>query len=101
MNAIAWSAFGLGALAGLVAGGLFFAGLAFGLRLALGRPRPMPVLALSALLRIAALLAVGWLVSLAGGAAALAGYALAFLATRLAAVALARPAPPRRDTKCS
>lgn len=101
MNGIDWSAFGWGTLAGGMAGALFFAGLAFGLRLALRRSRPMPVLALSALLRIAALLAVGWLVALTGGAAALAGYSLAFLATRFAAIALAKPAAPRRDKKCS
>ncbi len=101
MNGIDWAAFGWGTLAGVVAGTLFFAGLAFGLRLALRRARPTPVLALSALLRIAALLAVGWLVALDGGAAALAGYAAAFLATRFVAIALARPAPPRRDKTCN
>lgn len=99
MTGIDWGAFGLGTLAGVVAGTLYFAGLAFGLRLALRRSGPMPVLALSALLRIAALLAAGWLVALAGGAAALAGYAAAFLATRFAAIALARPAAPRSDRK--
>lgn len=99
MNAIDWAALGWGTLTGVVAGTLFFAGLAFGLRLALRGSRPLPVLALSALLRIAALLAVGWLVALAGGTAAVAGYALAFLATRFMAVALARPAAQRRDKK--
>lgn len=59
------------------------------------------MLALSALLRIAALLAVGWLVVLAGGVAAAAGYALAFLATRFVAVALVKPVAPRRDKKCN
>lgn len=101
MNGIDWSAFGWGTLTGVVAGALFFAGLAFGLRLALRGSRPMPILAVSALLRIAALLAAGWLVALAGGAAALAGYALAFLVTRFAAITLARPAAPRRDKKCN
>ncbi|KIQ96272.1 ATP synthase subunit I [Lysobacter sp. A03] len=101
MNGIDWGAFGLGTVAGAIAGTIFFAGLAFGLRLALRGSRPMPVLALSALLRITALLAAGWLVARAGGAAALAGYALGFLATRFAAVALARPTAPQRDRKCN
>ncbi|MGA7297507.1 MAG: ATP synthase subunit I [Rhodanobacteraceae bacterium] len=98
MSGIHWSAFGWGALAGAVAGALFFAGLAFSVWLALRRRKPLPVLALSALLRIAGLLAVGWLVVKAGGLTALAGYALAFLAARLMAVVLARPAAQRRDT---
>ena len=99
MNAIDWSAFGLGTLAGVLAGTLYFAGLAYGLRLALRRSAPTPLLALSALLRIAALLALGWLVARFGGVAAVAGYGAAFLATRFAAIALAKPAAPRGDKK--
>lgn len=101
MNGIDWTAFALGTLAGVVAGALYFAGLAFGLRLALRGSRPMVVLALSALLRIAALLMVGWLTARVGGIVAVAGFALAFLATRLVAVALAKPAAPRRDKPCN
>lgn len=97
MSGIDWTAFAMGALTGVVAGGLFFAGLAFGMRLALRRAQPLPVLALSALLRISLLLAVGWLVARLGGTAALVGFALAFLAARFSAVALARPSLPGKE----
>lgn len=94
MSGIDWTAFVLGALAGVLTGALFFAGLALGLRLAMRRTRPLMILALSSLLRISTLLGVGWLVARMGGAAALAGFGLAFLATRFSAIALARPVTP-------
>ena len=90
MIPIDWGSIGLGAAAGAVAGALFFAGLAFGLRLALRSARPAPVLLASGALRIAALLGLGWLVSQAGPMA-LAAFALAFLGTRFVAIAIARP----------
>lgn len=90
MIAIDWSLFALGGLAGLAMGALYFAGLAWGIRIALGAGRAVPVLLAGATLRIAALLAGGWWI--AGlGAEALAGYALAFVALRTILVALARP----------
>ncbi|AJE48444.1 ATP synthase subunit I [Celeribacter indicus] len=91
-----WTLVGLGALGGAVAGVLFFAGLALGMRLALRARRPVPVLVTSAGLRIAALLAAGWLVAQAG-AAVLAAFALAFVAVRFLAVALARPPRAEKD----
>ena len=90
MMAIDWTLLGLGALAGALASALFFAGLAWGMRLSLRARHPLPILLVSATIRIAALLAVGWLVA-ERGAAALAGFALAFLVVRFAIVALARP----------
>ncbi|MCL4684716.1 ATP synthase subunit AtpR [Myxococcota bacterium] len=89
MIAADWSMFGLGALVGLIAGAVFFAGLALGLRLALRSTRTTSVLLLSSALRIAALLGAGWLVA-QHGATALAGFALAFVAMRFASVAIAR-----------
>ena len=91
MSSIDWTAFAAGALAGALIGELFFAGLALGVQLALRRTRPAAILGLSALLRISLLLAMGWLVAQMGGAAALTGFGLTFLATRFIAIALARP----------
>lgn len=88
MIPIEWSAVGLGALTGAVAGTLFFAGLAFGLRQALRSARPGAVLLASGVLRITAMAGLGWLVA-RSGAIALAAFALAFMGTRLVAVALA------------
>lgn len=94
MITVDWVILGYGALAGAAAGALFFAGLAWGLRLALRSRRPMPVLLLSAALRIAALLCVGWLVA-GQGITALAGFALAFLMLRFGILAFARSLPSK------
>jgi len=83
------TALGLGAFLGLVTGAVFFAGLAWGMRIALSQPRPTPVLLVSAALRIAGLLAVGWWVA-GQGVSALAGFALAFLMLRFAVLVFAR-----------
>lgn len=96
MIVIDWGAFGLGAFAGALAGVLFFAGLAFGMRLGLRSAHPIRVLLLSGGLRVAALLGLGWLVA-GQGASALAGYALAFLAVRFAAIHIAR-APVKTES---
>lgn len=90
MFEIDWIAFAYGALAGLMAGALFFSGLAWGMRLALRRARPMPVLLGSSFIRIALLLAAGWWIA-GQGMAALAGFALAFIALRFVLLAILRP----------
>lgn len=100
MIAIDWSAFGLGAVIGALVGALFFAGLAYGMRLALRASRPAPVLLLSAALRIGLLLSVGWLVA-GQGLAALAGFALAFVAARFSATAIARPRAVAEGDQCN
>ena len=100
MIEIDWATFAFGALAGLAAGALFFAGLAFGMRLALRRARPMSVLLPSAALRIALLLGAGWWVAGQGGAA-LAGFALAFVALRFVLLATIRPLSPERAGQCN
>jgi hypothetical protein len=96
---IDWTGLALGLLAGSAAAGLFFAGLALGLRLSRRRARPLAVLLPSAALRIALLLAAGWWVASALGAAAAAGFALAFLIWRTLLVAAMRP--PREDAPWS
>lgn len=89
-----WSLFAIGLLAGSAAAVLYFAGLAWGMRLALRRARPVAVLLPSAALRIAALLAAGWWIA-GQGAFALAGFALAFVAARVVLLIALRPAEGR------
>lgn len=94
MIAIDWTAVALGFACGGAMTVLFFAGLRFGMRLALRSDTPIRILSLSALLRIAALLAVGWLVAAQGGPWAFVGYGLAFFVVRTVFTNLARLAPP-------
>lgn len=92
-----WSAVAVGLLIGLVTSGMFFAGLEFGMRLALRTERPVNILVLSAALRIIVLLGVVWGVVVFLGPFALGGFAVAFLAVRGAAMALARAGLPAGD----
>jgi F1F0 ATPase subunit 2 len=85
-----WTAALLGLAAGVVASAAFFAGLAVGMRRALRSANPVTFLSLSAVLRIAALLGVGWVVVERGGPWAGLGFAGAFFVTRLVATAFAR-----------
>ena len=91
---IDWAALLLGLVVGAGASALFFAGLAQGMRIALGAARPVAALLLSAGLRIALLLAVGWLTAQTGGWALL-GYAMSFLLVRFIAITFARPRPTK------
>ena len=92
MTAIDWTLLGYGAVAGAIASALFFAGLAWGMRLALRSGRPAPVLLASAAIRIALLLGAGaWIA--AQGTWPLAGFALAFLLMRFIILALFRRPP--------
>jgi len=100
MIAIDWTLLGFGAVAGAIASALFFAGLAWGLRFALRIGRPMPVLLLSAAVRIALLLGVGAMVA-SYGVVALAGFAVAFIAMRFAILAVFRSPPPEEAPKWS
>ena len=94
MIQIDWNFVVLGLVLGTAAGALFFAGLGLGLRLALRSGQPVRVLMLSATLRIAALLGIGWLVVSQGGPWALAGFALSFLVVRTIATMVARAGTP-------
>lgn len=94
MIMIDWSALGLGLLAGAITSALFFAGLGVGMRLALRTERPIKLLILSAVMRIVAFLAVGWVVVGFVGPFAFVGFAAAFVVTRMIAKAIAQPAAP-------
>jgi F1F0 ATPase subunit 2 len=76
------SALALGLMIGTVAGTAFFAGLRLGMNIALRSTKPVVLLVLSSAVRISALLGVGWLVTLHGGAWSFLGYATAFLIIR-------------------
>ncbi len=97
MENVDLASFGFGLLAGSAAAALFLAGLGLGLRLALRSARPTPMLLASSAVRIALLLSAGW--GIAGqGSAALAGFALGFLAMRSLILFFVRlpPVPARR-----
>lgn len=92
-------ALGMGLAIGTAVSAVFFAGLGFGMRAALRAPNPVAALVLSAVLRMAGLLAIGWLVAVQGGAWAFAGYGAAFLAVRFVATAVARSGIRRGDAQ--
>ncbi len=95
MIVIDWAELAAGLAIGAAISAFYFAGLAFGVRIALVSARPTATLMLSAALRIVLLLAIGWVVSQAGTWAFI-GYALAFLIVRLVAVNLPRRTPTER-----
>jgi hypothetical protein len=84
-----WSGVAMGLAFGLGAGGLFFWGLAVGIRAALVAARPGPVLMAGAGLRIGLLLLAGWGAASLGVAQGL-GFAAGFVAARTIALAWAR-----------
>lgn len=86
---IDWGSLTLGFLAGTLVSLLFFAGLAFGMRVAMRVTHTIAVLFVSAGVRIALLLAMSAVVASLGVAAAV-GFASAFLLTRLVIVARVR-----------
>ncbi|EEX08474.1 conserved hypothetical protein [Ruegeria lacuscaerulensis ITI-1157] len=85
-----WTGFLMGFVSGGVVGAVYFAGLALSIRLALRAARPTALLLTSSALRITMVLGLGWLAA-QGGPANLAGFAMAFLLARVAAIAMARP----------
>ncbi len=94
MTELDWAAIGTGALLGALASALFFAGLAWGMRLALRRAHPTPVLLISAALRIGLLLVAGYWIA-GQGATVLAGFVTGFLASRFCILLIVRrPALP-------
>ncbi len=84
----------IGLIAGAAVSALFFAGLAYGMRLAFGTNRPAAILLVSAGLRIVLLLAAGWFVANTG-AWALGGFVVSFLLVRFAAISFARIEPTK------
>lgn len=90
MIEVDWTAAMLGFGIGTVMGVGFFVGLALGIRRALRTRSPAGVLALSAVVRLAAFLGVGWVVVSHAGPWAGLGYGVAFLVVRFVATSLAR-----------
>ncbi|MDF1669290.1 MAG: ATP synthase subunit AtpR [Roseovarius sp.] len=82
MIAVDWIALALGGVAGVFMSIVFFAGLAFGMQRALQADYVIKTLALSAVIRIAAFLGIGWLVVMQAGPWAFAGYGAAFFTCR-------------------
>ncbi|MCD1633646.1 hypothetical protein K7H91_07665 [Martelella mediterranea] len=100
MIALDWTLVVPGLLAGAAAAGLFLAGLALGIRFVMRRSRPALLLFVSAALRIAALLGIGWWVA-GMGAQALVAFAIGFLVTRTIIVAVVRSGEAREVPKCN
>lgn len=84
----------MGLITGATVSALFFAGLAYGMRLAFGTDRPAAILLMSAGFRITLLLAAGWFVAKTG-AWALGGFAVSFLLVRFIAITFARIKPTK------
>jgi len=99
MIAVDWTALALGGAAGVLISVIFFAGLAFGMQRALQREGTIVILALSAALRIALFLGVGWLVVTQAGPWAFAGFGMAFFVCRRIATAMARIPTPSGEGK--
>jgi uncharacterized membrane protein len=97
MIAVDWTMILLGGATGIVVGSLFFAGLAMGMRRALHSDNAAALLLLSAAVRIATLLGIGWIVLQQGGTWAGLGFALAFFVTRMIATTYARIGIPARS----
>ncbi|WP_051068075.1 N-ATPase subunit AtpR [Octadecabacter antarcticus] len=85
-----WTAVMSGLAVGSVVGTVFFVGLAFGIRLALRTQNPIRILTFSVVLRIAALLGIGWIVLGQGGPWAAFGYGAAFFVVRFIVTTFAR-----------
>ncbi|AKH98776.1 N-ATPase, AtpR subunit [Hoeflea sp. IMCC20628] len=87
---IDWTAAMVGFGIGTVMGIVFFVGLAVGIQRALRTKNHIGILALSAAIRLAAFLGIGWVVVSQAGPWAGLGYGIAFLIVRLVATTLAR-----------
>ncbi|SHF43971.1 F1/F0 ATPase, subunit 2 [Litoreibacter ascidiaceicola] len=94
MMSFDWSSLILGLAIGAATSAVFFAGLGLGMRMALRSVKPVAVLVLSAAIRIAALLGVGWIVVEQGGPWSLLGYAAAFVIVRFISLTVASVSTP-------
>jgi len=91
-----WAALMLGLAIGAATSVVFFAGLRLGVRMAMRSSKPVGLLVLSSIVRIAALLGIGWLIAEQGGPWPLLGYAAAFVFVRFIAITIARVNAPSR-----
>lgn len=89
-----WSQILIGMGVGAAASALYFAGLAYGLRIALRTASPIRILSISATLRMAMLLCAGWIVTTQCGPWAFVGYGAAFFVVRFIATTVARIGAP-------
>ena len=89
-----WSLLGLGALVGGLIGGVFFAGLALGVRTAMRSDRALTILTVSATVRILACVGAAWLVLVQLGPWGFAGFGAAFVLSRRVATSFARGRVP-------
>ena len=85
-----WMDLATGFALGALAGSLFFAGLAISIRIASRSDRAGSLLLMSAGLRVAILMIIGWHVAQIGEWS-LAGFVASFLLVRFAAIAWVRP----------
>lgn len=85
-----WTHLLIGSAVGAGISALYFAGLAYGMRIALRTMNPVRILSVSAAIRMVMLLGAGWLVTSLGGPWAFIGYGGAFFAARFIATTFAR-----------
>ena len=85
-----WSLLGLGALVGVLIGGVFFAGLALGVCAAMRSDRALTILTASATVRILACVGAAWLVLMLLGPWGFAGFGAGFVLSRMVATSFAR-----------
>ena len=94
MIVVDWGAVAFGITIGTGMSAVFFAGLGFGMRLALRTARPVNILVLSAFVRIAALLGAVWGIAQFAGPFALIGFTITFFVTRTIVMTIARAQLP-------
>lgn len=93
MTYVDWNALVLGLVIGIALSTAYFAGLGYGMRLALRAGQPAKILLFSSALRMSALLTVGWVVVSQAGPWAFWGYGVSFFVARMFAMRLARTRP--------
>ena len=96
MMSFDWTAVVLGLVIGAATSAVFFVGLRMAVRLAIRSTKPVALLVLSSVIRIAALIGIGWLVAQQGGPWPLMGYAAAFLIVRFIVTTIASVGAPSR-----
>ena len=89
-----WTQIMIGICAGTAISALYFAGLAYGMRIALRTTSPIRILSISATLRMVMLLGAGWVVTTQSGPWAFVGYGAAFFVVRFIATTVARIGAP-------